>query len=171
MHPDGQPWIVVGDVAGHGVQAAVFHQFEMGTFATVACAVSSAPYGALTIALAAHLPPVVAVPGQGATFPDGESSPPIGASRWSSGTNSVVLVAARHSTTITLAPGSVAAFYTDGLIERRGESIDLGLERLRDVTTPGPPERVAADIMRHLNGNTATPDDIALVVMGRSPSN
>jgi Stage II sporulation protein E (SpoIIE) len=104
----------------------------------------------------------------GATFPDVESSPPIGASRWSSGTNSVVLVAARHSTTITLAPGSVAAFYTDRLIERSGESIDLGLERLRDVTTPGPPERVAADIMRHLIGNTATTDDIALVVMGRS---
>ena len=199
MLPDGQLWIVVGDVAGHGVQAAVVmgrirsalrayalldtspahvldlvdrkvHQFEMDTFATVACAVSSPPYEALTIARAGHLPPVVAVPGRRATFPDVESSPPIGASRWSSGTSSAVLAAARRSTTITLAAGSVAAFYTDGLIERRGESIDVGLERLRDVTTPGPPERVAADIMRHLIGNTITTDDIALVVMGRSPS-
>ena len=199
MLPDRQLWIVVGDVAGHGVQAAVVmgrirsalrayalldtspahvldlvdrkvHQFEMGTFATVACAVSSPPYEALTIALAGHLPPVVAVPGQRATFPDVELSPPIGASRWSTGASSAVLAAVRRSTTITLAPGSVAAFYTDGLIERRGESIDVGLDRLRDVTSPGPPERVAADMMRHLVGNTITTDDIALVVIGRSPS-
>jgi sigma-B regulation protein RsbU (phosphoserine phosphatase) len=198
MLPDGQLWIVVGDVAGHGVQAAVVmgrirsalrayalldtspahvldlvdrkvHQFEMGTFATVACAVSSPPYEALTIALAGHLPPVVAVPGQRAAFPDVEASLPVGASRWSSGANSAVLAAARRSTTITLAPGSVAAFYTDGLIERRGECIDVGLERLRDVTTPGAPEHVAADIMRHLVGNTITTDDIALVVIGWSP--
>jgi sigma-B regulation protein RsbU (phosphoserine phosphatase) len=200
MLPDGQLWIVVGDVAGHGVQAAVVmgrirsalrayalldtspahvldlvdrkvHQFEMGTFATVACAVSSPPYEALTIALAGHPPPVVAVPGQPAMFPDVESSLPIGASRWSSGANSAALAAARRSTTITLAPGSIAAFYTDGLIERRGESIDVGLERLRDVTTPGPPERVAGDIMRYLIGNTITTDDIALVVMSWSPTN
>jgi phosphoserine phosphatase RsbU/P len=200
MLPDGQLWIVVGDVAGHGVRAAVVmgrirsalrayalldtspahvldlvdrkvHQFEMGSFATVACAVSSPPYEALTIALAGHLPPVVAVPGQRATFPDVALSLPIGASRWSSGASSAVLAAARRSTTITLAPGSVAAFYTDGLIERRGESIDVGLEHLRDVTSPGPPERVATDIMRHLVGNTVTTDDIALVVIGRSPSN
>jgi sigma-B regulation protein RsbU (phosphoserine phosphatase) len=199
MLPDGQLWVVVGDVAGHGVQAAVVmgrirsalrayalldtspahvldlvdrkvHQFEVGTFATVACAVSSPPYDALTIALAGHLPPVVAVPGQRAMFADVESSPPIGASRWSSGASSVVLAAARRSTTITLASGSVAVFYTDGLIERRGESIDIGLERLRGVTSPGPPERVASDIMRHLVGNTITTDDIALVVIGRTPS-
>jgi len=35
--------------------------------------------------------------------------------------------------------------------------------------TPGPPERVAADIMRHLIGNTATTDDIALVRDGPVP--
>jgi sigma-B regulation protein RsbU (phosphoserine phosphatase) len=197
--PAGQLWIVVGDVAGHGVQAAVVmgrirsalrayalldtspahvldlvdrkvHQFEIDTFATVACAVSSPPYEALTIALAGHPPPVVAVPGQRARFPDVESSPPLGASRWSSGASSAVLAAARRSTTIAFAPGSVATFYTDGLIERRGESIDVGLERLRDVTTPGAPERVAADIMRHLVGDTITTDDIALVVIGRTPS-
>jgi phosphoserine phosphatase RsbU/P len=190
MAPPGQLWIVVGDVAGHGVQAAVLmerirsalrayalldtspahvldlvdrkiHQFEMGTYATVACAVSSPPYDTLTIALAGHPPPVVAEPGQRAMFPNVEASPPIGAAA----------AVTRRSTTITLAPGAVAAFYTDGLIERRGESIDIGLGRLRDATSPGAPERVAADIMRHLVGHTITTDDIALVVMGRTPSN
>jgi phosphoserine phosphatase RsbU/P len=111
------------------------------------------------------------VPGQQATFPDVEVSPPIGASRRSSGGTPAVVAAARRSTTITLAPGTVAAFYTDGLIERRGESLDIGLERLRDVISPGAPERVAADIMRHLVGHTITTDDISLVVMGRTRSN
>ena len=96
MAPPGQLWIVVGDVAGHGVQAAVLmerirsalrayalldtspahvldlvdrkvHRFEMGTYATVVCAVSSPPYETLTIALAGHPPPVVAEPGQRAS--------------------------------------------------------------------------------------------------------
>jgi phosphoserine phosphatase RsbU/P len=197
--PSGQLWIVIGDVAGHGVRAAVLmerirsalrayallhaspadvldlvdrkvHQFEMGTYATVACDVSSPPYETLTIALAGHLPPVVAVPGQPATFPNVETSPPIGATHRSPGASPTVAASARPTTTITLAPGTVAAFYTDGLIERRGESIDVGLERLRDVTSPGAPERVAADIMRHLVGNTIATDDIALVVMGRTAS-
>ena len=58
----------------------------------------------------------------------------------------------RSSTTIPLAPGSVVAFYTDGLIERRGESLDVGFERLRKAISPGPPDRVAREIMRHLIG-------------------
>jgi hypothetical protein len=37
----------------------------------------------------------------------------------------------------------VIAFYTYGLVERRGESIDTGLERLRRVIAPGPPGLVA----------------------------
>jgi serine phosphatase RsbU (regulator of sigma subunit) len=65
----------------------------------------------------------------------------------------------------------VVAFYTDGLIERRGESLDAGLERLRDAISPGPAERVAAEIMRTLVADTVTEDDIALVVMRRTASN
>jgi len=135
-------------------------QFEIGTFATVVCAVSSPPYEALTIALAGHPPPAVAVPGQATTFPNIEPSVPIG----------VPTGRARRSTTIPLATGSVMAFYTDGLIERPGESLDVGLERLRAAMTPGPPERVAAGIMRQLVGTTIPRDDIALVVLHRVPS-
>jgi serine phosphatase RsbU (regulator of sigma subunit) len=188
--PSGQLWIVVGDVAGHGVQSAVVmgrirsalrayalldtsparvldlvdrkvDQFEIGTIATVACAVSSPPYETLTIAVAGHPPPVVAVPGRRAVFADVEVSPPIGS----------LVGLARSSTTMTLAPDTVVAFYTDGLIERRGESVDVGLERLRDVTSAGPPERVAAEIMRGLVGNSVITDDIALIVMRRGAPN
>jgi hypothetical protein len=67
-----------------------------------------------------------------------------------------------------LAPGAVVAFYTDGLIERRGESLDVGFERLREAVSPGAPDRVAHEIMRHLIGGSVPADDIALVVARRT---
>jgi serine phosphatase RsbU (regulator of sigma subunit) len=72
------------------------------------------------------------------------------------------------TTRIPLPAGTVVAFYTDGLVERRGESIDRGLERLREAIRPGHPDRVARDVMRHLIGGTVPRDDIALVVMRRT---
>ena len=183
--PSGQLWVVVGDVAGHGLQAAVVmgrirsalraytligeppervldlvdrkvNHFEIGTMATVACAVIDPPYDTMTLAVAGHPPPVIAMPGRPASLAKVAVSPPIG---------TTFACPSRSSTTIKLAPGSVVALYTDGLIERRDEPIDVGLERLRKALTPGPPDRVARDIMRDLIGATAPRDDIALVVM------
>jgi sigma-B regulation protein RsbU (phosphoserine phosphatase) len=188
--PSGQLWMVVGDVAGHGVQAAAVmgrirsalrayalldtspahvldlverkvEQFEIGTYVTIVCAVSSPPYDALTIAVAGHPPPVIAAPGQPAVYPKLEISPPIG----------TATKKARRSTTIPFPPEAVVAFYTDGLVERRGEIIDVGLARLRDAVSTGPPDRVAADIMRKVVGNTTPNDDIALLVVQRTTSN
>ena len=88
----------------------------------------------------------------------GQASPPIGTH----------LAHQRSSTTITLAPDAVIAFYTDGLIERRGESLDVGLERLREAISPGAPDRVAHEIMRHLIAGSLPADDIALVVVRRA---
>ena len=185
--PSGQLWIVVGDVAGHGLQAAVVmgrlrsalraytlldaspehvldlvdrkvNHFEIGTIATVACAVFDPPYDTMTVALAGHPPPVVAVPGLPASFAKVTPSPPIGTH----------LTHQRTSTTVPLAPDAVVAFYTDGLIERRGESLDIGLERLREAISPGAPDRVAHEIMRHLVGSRMPEDDIALVVVHRT---
>jgi serine phosphatase RsbU (regulator of sigma subunit) len=186
--PPRQLWIVVGDVAGHGLQAAVVmgrirsavraytlldapspegvldlvdrkvNHFEFGTIATVACAGSDPPYDTMTIAVAGHPSPVVAIPGQPPSLAETAPSPPIGTH----------FTSQRSSTTITLAPGAVVAFYTDGLIERRGESLDVGLQRLRDVTSPGAPESVAHEIMRTLIGASSPADDIALVVVRRT---
>jgi phosphoserine phosphatase RsbU/P len=185
--PSGQLWIVVGDVAGHGVQAAVvmgrmrsalrayalldtspanvldlvehkFEQFESDAYATIVCAVTSAPYDSMSIAVAGHPPPVFVAPGQAPTYPTLEISPPIG----------TFTHRARRSTTIPLAPGTVAAFYTDGLIERRGEPIDIGLARLQDAVTTDPADHVAGNIMRKVIGNTVPTDDIALLVVRRT---
>jgi hypothetical protein len=185
--PSGDLWVVVGDVAGHGLKAAVVmgrvrsalrayslldeppervldlvdqkvNHFEIDTIATVACAVSPPPYDTMTLAVAGHPPPVVASPVRPAEFVEIEASPPIG-------TN---LAARRRSTTITLESEMVVAFYTDGLVERRDEPFDIGMERLRSAISPGPPDRVARDIMRQAIGSRIPTDDIALVVMRRS---
>ena len=187
--PSGQLWIVVGDVAGHGLEAAVVmgrirsalraytmlelppeevldlvdrkvNHFEIGTIATVVCAVSTPPYDTLRIALAGHPPPVVAAPGIPASFVEGPPTPPIG----------TYVDVRRRATTITLAPASVVVFYTDGLIERRGESLDDGLDRLRNAIVPGQPNVVAREIMRRLIGARIVEDDIAVVVVRHNPT-
>jgi sigma-B regulation protein RsbU (phosphoserine phosphatase) len=185
--PSGQLWVVVGDVAGHGLHAAVtmgrirsalrayamldippervldlvdrkVHHFEIGTMATVLCAAIDPPYELMSLAVAGHPPPVVAAPGQEARLAEVDISPPIG----------TFLPEPRGSTSVSIEPGCVLAFYTDGLVERRGESIDTGLERLRRTVAPGRPDNVARTIMRELIGSTAPRDDVALVVLQRS---
>jgi len=184
----GQLWIVVGDVAGHGLHAAVVmgrirsalrayslldespervldlvdrkvNHFEIGAMVTVSCAVLDPPYESMTIAIAGHPPPVIAAPGQQASLAEVEPSPPIGTG---------LSFGPRRSTTIPLAPDCVVAFYTDGLIERRRESLDVGFARLRQAMSLGPPEYVAREIMRHVVGEYVPQDDIALVVMRRT---
>jgi len=42
--------------------------------------------------------------------------------------------------------------FTDGLVERRYEPIDDGINRLCQVVTPGPPEGVCVSVMHDLVG-------------------
>jgi phosphoserine phosphatase RsbU/P len=185
--PSGQLWIVVGDVAGHGLQAAVVmgrirsalraytllditpervlelvdhkvSHFEIGTHATVAVAVTEPPFDTMHLAVAGHPPPVFAVPGRPSVLATVDVGPPLG----------VTPSLARSSTTHPLAAGQVVAFYTDGLIERRGETLDAGFQRLRDAISPGDPDTVARDVMHSLVADTTPEDDIALVILRRT---
>jgi serine phosphatase RsbU (regulator of sigma subunit) len=185
--PSGELWVVVGDVAGHGLRAAVImgrirsalrayslvasspeevldlvdrkvQHFEMNTFATVVCAVTKAPYDAVTIAVAGHPPPVIAAPSQPATFVDVRISPPVGTGR----------DLRRESVTVPLPPGAVMALYTDGLVERRGQSLDVGLELLRATVTAAAADTVAREVMHRLVADSLPIDDIALVVIRKA---
>ncbi len=185
--PSGTLWIVAGDVAGHGLPAAVVmgrirsalraytlldlppHEvlhlvdrkvdhFEIGTIATVACAVMEPPYETMTIAVAGHPPPAIAVPGRPAELVAVVPGPPLG----------MLAEVERTAIDVVVPPGAVVAFYTDGLIERRTESLSIGLERLRAAIAPGPAETVARDIMHALVADTVPEDDIALVVIHRA---
>ncbi|WP_037307863.1 PP2C family protein-serine/threonine phosphatase [Amycolatopsis orientalis] len=177
--------IVMGDVAGHGLNAAVImgrlrsalrayalesddpaevltkldrkvHHFEPGALATVVYGLMQASRDSMAISLAGHLPPVLAVPGAPSAFVDVPVDPPIG-----------VTGPKRRRTVVDLPPGGLLAFYTDGLVERRDHLIDVGLQRLADVVTADQPGAVCARVMAALVGTTAAQDDIALLIARR----
>ncbi|MGW6393479.1 SpoIIE family protein phosphatase [Streptomyces sp. NPDC055103] len=76
-------------------------------------------------------------------------------------------------TRLRLAPGSVLALFTDGLVERPGTDIDEGIERLRRAlaATGSMALPEAADrLIREARQATARPDDIALLLTARWPA-
>lgn len=148
VRDDGTIDLVLGDVVGHGLEPtqaaaqlraasrAVFFGSTLTPDATIrrladSCAeLPGCASAALTIvrisadgsvvrwARAGSLPPVVVGPG-GAHVADSEVCPPLGLGRCDE----------RHVAEVSLEPTGSIVFFSDGLIERRGESIDDGLAR------------------------------------------
>jgi sigma-B regulation protein RsbU (phosphoserine phosphatase) len=69
--------------------------------------------------------------------------------------------------TIDLSPGTLVCFYTDGLIERRAQTIDQGLEQLCQAVTAQPLDAACAAVMAALVGSEPARDDIALLMVRR----
>jgi sigma-B regulation protein RsbU (phosphoserine phosphatase) len=186
--PDGQIGVVIGDVAGSGLRAAVvmgrlrsalrayaiesaspsealsrldrkFAHFEPNEMATILYLTVDLDREHLTVSCTGHPPPVVADVDGAAVLMDCSPSAPIGAHVQSN------RVDVRHP----LAPGTTVVCYTDGLVERRRESLDVGLERLRRAVYAGPPEDVCSKIMNEVIGAAKVQDDTALLAFRRSP--
>jgi phosphoserine phosphatase RsbU/P len=186
--PAGQLCIVIGDVTGSGLPAAVImgrmrsalrayalettdpaevlarldrkmQHFEPGALATVLYAVFNPGLDRVHICSAGHYPPVIASPEQPAELADVPPGLLIGA----------VPGVRRQVATIEIGPGTLMCFYTDGLIERRGQPIEDGLERLCQAVTPQPPGAACAEVMAALVGSEPAPDDIALLMFRRPP--
>jgi anti-sigma regulatory factor (Ser/Thr protein kinase) len=139
------------------LDAKLLH-FEPGEMATVQFALIDPFFSRVTVSSAGHLPPVVAEPGgAGAVLADIAVDPPLG----------VRPGFRRRSTDVALPAGGVLCFYTDGLVERRGESIDKGLDRLLQSVHAARSEVVAVEVMGHLIGASVAEDDIALLVVHR----
>jgi len=184
--PSGSVCLAVGDVAGKGLNASIvmgrirtalrsyaldtedpaeilhrvdrqLRHFEPGAMATVLCATSEPPYGRFRVSLAGHLPPVVALPSAPAHFVEADADPPLGA----------LDGAHRRTAGFELPPGAVVCVYTDGLVERRGEHLDVGLERIRSAVLAAPPESVCASVMARLIGTESPGDDVAVLVARR----
>ena len=147
--PDGRLGLAMGDVVGRGFHAAaimgqlrsglrayaldgmspervldrlnnLLRQLEPGRTATVIYLVLDPHGGALTVATAGHPPPLVRTTDGDARLLDLPGSLPLGAGRHT-----------RYDEhEIDLDPGATIVLYTDGLVERPGESLDAGLERL-----------------------------------------
>ena len=150
---DRRVLLIIGDVSGHGLRAATtmallrhaslayvaqdcdpatvlsklsdfVHSGPHDYFATVLCALIDVDRHALTLASAGHLAPLV-LGGDGGEFAPLRADAPIG----------VTPDAHYQDHTVSVPPGAVVVAFTDGLVERRGEVIDVGLARLRDLAT------------------------------------
>lgn len=146
--------LVVGDVSGRGLRAATamaalrfaIHYAAReqppelflpklasvpelragGQLATVMCALIHLPTRGITLTNAGHLPPLLVVDGRG-EFLRADVGVPLG-----------VDAHPRYRPSTFSAPeGATLLGFTDGLVERRGEVIDEGLERLRRAAVDG----------------------------------
>ncbi len=71
-----------------------------------------------------------------------------------------------ENTSFEIAAGSTIVLYTDGLIERRGETLDEGFDRLRKTCDDrsGSPDAMADGVLSHLVPDDGPDDDVALLV-------
>ncbi len=187
--PTGELCVVIGDVAGSGLPAAVImgrmrsalrayaletrdpaevlsrldrkmQHFEADAMATVLYAVIDPGLDRMDICLAGHFPPVIAYPGQLAELASVPAGLIIG----------IADPAPRPVTSLPIPPGALLCFFTDGLIERRGELIDDGFARLCRAVTAQPAEDACATVMHALVGSRPARDDIALLMVRRQPA-
>ncbi|MFF7409093.1 SpoIIE family protein phosphatase [Streptomyces lydicus] len=180
--------VAVGDVVGHGLHAAAVMGMLRSALSAVIRAIPS-PAQALEVlglyarsvdgAMAAtavkvlidtrstlviysnagHPPPILLHSDGTCELLDKATDPPLGAREHH---------VPRPQAGLAYTPGDILVLYTDGLIERRGEDIDAGLERLttalaQDQTLP--PELLADALLARLDAAGGAPDDIALVVI------
>ena len=180
--PDGRFIFLIGDVSGHGIRAATvmasLHYASRayaaeghhpavildrlrglldlprdGHFATVACGLADVAAHQVTLANAGHLPPLLCA-GTEASFAAVPPGPPLG----------IGGPAASSAALIQVPPGGTLLCYTDGLVERRGEILDVGLKRLAGAAAGahGPLDARLDRIISELTEDRPQ-DDIALM--------
>ncbi len=184
--PSGRLCVVMGDVVGRGLRAAAMMgrlrsalrahalhgsdpaevldrldqqtlHFNYGARATVQLAVFEPSFERMQLSSAGHPPPVLAVPNQPAALVNVPSDHPMGVSGGLQ----------RRVTTVDVPSGAILCFYTDGLVERRDSSLDVGLKRLCEAITAGPVESVCTTVMGQLVGDDPPGDDVAVLVLRR----
>jgi PAS domain S-box-containing protein len=187
---DHQIGIVVGDCVGRGLPAAaIMGQLRSSARAllingaqpallleqldsaaslipnayctTVFLAILDTESGLLQYSNAGHMPAVLAVAGTSSgsetTVLGDAASVPLAVRRDDP----------RPQASTVLPPGSTLMLFTDGLVERKYESIDDGIARAADVlveTMKLPPDAVADAVVRELAPPAGYDDDVAMVI-------
>jgi anti-sigma regulatory factor (Ser/Thr protein kinase) len=188
--PSGEIVLVIGDVAGHGLPAASlmgkmrnalrahalmggtaldvlrradeFHRhFGDGELVTILVGLLTSDLRTFHYVSAGHPPPLVVGPEGAAFASDRPANPPLGLPQ----------PPAFDQKELALLPGTSILLYTDGLIERREESLDAGLERLRATAGellrgPALNDAITALLDRVIDAPRPT-DDVALMVLHR----
>ncbi|HYO37823.1 MAG TPA: SpoIIE family protein phosphatase, partial [Geodermatophilus sp.] len=187
-HPDGDAVVVIGDVVGHDTAAAaamgqlrgllrgIAHSggagpadvlqgldeamaaMHPGILATAAVGRLEAGATRLRWANAGHPPPVLLSPdGTVTALGDDEGDLMLG----------VDATAQRRERSVALPPGSTVLLHTDGLVERRGSTLDEGtvrLHRLLARLSGRPLPELCDELLVHLLEGTPQ-DDVALVAV------
>lgn len=186
MIDDRHVGVVVGDVVGRGVEAAaamgqlrsllratvttsttpgqalarldeLTGQVSGGPSATVALGRFDSQTRELSLASAGHLPPVLVTAGEIRAMYEVRGAP----------VGFLNHPTSRATVTADLDLGDTVVYYSDGLIERRGEVIDQGIERLRGVLAANLDKGVEALADAILEGclEADNDDDVALIVL------
>jgi anti-sigma regulatory factor (Ser/Thr protein kinase)/putative methionine-R-sulfoxide reductase with GAF domain len=154
--PDGRLGLAIGDVVGRGFHAAaimgqlrsglrayaldgaspglvlerlsgLLRQIEPGRTATLLYLALDPHGGVLTVSSAGHPPPLINPTDGEPWYLDLPGSVPLGAARY----------ARYEDRELGFEPGSTIVLYTDGFVERRGEPLEAGLERLAATVAEG----------------------------------
>jgi serine phosphatase RsbU (regulator of sigma subunit)/anti-sigma regulatory factor (Ser/Thr protein kinase) len=188
--PGGRLGMTIGDVSGRGFNAAavmgqlrsglrayatdrtspaevverlnnLLRQLEPGRNATLLYMVLDPQEGTLAISGAGHPPPLVLGAAGGAEFLELPSSVPLGAVRY----------ARYEDVEGRLEAGATMLLYTDGVVERPGEPLDVGLERLRQTAAglDRRPGSMCDAILDSMLPEGAHRDDVALLVARALP--
>jgi serine phosphatase RsbU (regulator of sigma subunit)/anti-sigma regulatory factor (Ser/Thr protein kinase) len=182
--PDGILHLTVGDVAGRGVVAAALMGQLRNAFrayaydhtspaeivrhltrhmsddemATTVC-LTIDPYTCeLAYASAGHMPALLFDGAGDSVWLDQQSAPPLGFAQ----------AAAIHEARTTISAGSTVVAYTDGLVERRGTSIDSGIDHLESVVRTArllTASALAGVVLEELMSRQGVEDDIALLIV------
>jgi serine phosphatase RsbU (regulator of sigma subunit)/integral membrane sensor domain MASE1/anti-sigma regulatory factor (Ser/Thr protein kinase) len=190
--PGNRVGVAVGDVVGHGLTSAIAMGRLQQSLRSVAMtgaspaevlealdtasgAVTGAEYATvgyaeyspadrtLTYACAGHLPPLL-IAGDTVRFLDGGRSQPL---RLPTGP--------RPQTQLEAPPGAMIVWYSDGLVERRHEVIDTGLDRLAKLAgtlTGVEPQDWCEQLLTRMTADQTVTDDIvvACLQLGDSPA-
>ncbi|MGW3634954.1 PP2C family protein-serine/threonine phosphatase [Streptomyces sp. NPDC005122] len=180
--------VAVGDVVGHGLEAAAVmgmlrsalsaairalerpaqalevlglyaRSLEGALNTTVVKAMVDPRSHLIIYSNAGHPPPVLVHPDGGCRFLDEAVDPPLGARPQH---------VPRPQAGQPYSPGDTLVLYTDGLIERRDEDIDAGLARLTEALGRHRflgPEHLADALLADLGLVRGAHDDIALVIV------
>ncbi|MCX4508025.1 SpoIIE family protein phosphatase [Streptomyces anulatus] len=185
--------LVVGDVQGHDTHAAAIMgqlrialrayaaeghppatvlarasrflaELDTDRFATCTYAQVDLASGAVQVVRAGHLGPLI-------RHLDGRVGSPQVRGGLPLGTSTDLQDEEYPETRLDLVPGETFVLYTDGLVEEPGADLDTGIDALRNEVSTGPAgaEALADHLSERLWERWGSGDDVALLVLRRSP--
>ena len=190
--PDGSLAFAIGDVMGHGLRAAaamaqmraatraylsidpdpaavignldmMFERLAITSLVTLFYGVADPAAGTLRFSNAGHYPGLLVAPGAQPTPVSAPTRLPLGAGGDE-----------RVTHTVAFGADDVLLTFTDGLVERRGEVIDVGLGRLSDLAPDLLSGRLAertGELVARLTADQETDDDVTVLAVRRRAEN